>query len=139
MTDLIRQHIRTVLQHELELTQARQKLLRDYESKGHHLITGGQVDHDTWHIDNYRTGETIVEGDGGFEKFLEVLDSGQAETWVLVESITDDLDEPSCPSTEGLPESMCEVLADWATTAQAGEVAAFAGWPLNQVIEARDF
>ena len=112
--DLLRQHVLAVLQAEEDYEKSKEALLQEYEAKGRRVIGGGQVDHDTWEVTDYRTGETIVSGGGGLEGYAEALGSAQAEreNWVHIDPITEDLDM-GVPSTEGLPESLCEALDHW--------------------------
>lgn len=112
--DLLRQHVRAVLQAEEDYEKSQEARLQEYEAKGRRIIGGGQVDRDTWEVTDYRTDETIASGDGGLEGYAEALSSAQAEheNWAHIDPITEDL-EMSVPSTEGLPESLREALDHW--------------------------
>ncbi len=112
MTDnLLRTHIRAVLQAEEDYGKRKDALLSDYEAKGHRIIDGGQTSSDEWEVTDYRTGEMIAAGDGGMEGYAEVVHD-HGEMWVHIDPITEGLDLPD-PVTEGLPESLCEALSDW--------------------------
>lgn len=112
--DLLRTHIRAILQAEEDYDKHKEDLLSSYEAKGHRIISGGQTGHDTWDITDYRTGQIIAEGGGGLEGYGDALSSDQAEreNWVHIDPITEDL-YMSEPVTEGLPESLCEALSHW--------------------------
>lgn len=110
--DLFRQHIRVIVQFEEEHDQRHEELLKDYEAKGHHIVSGGQVDHDTWDVTDYRTGEIIIEGAGGYEGYLRTVDE-HGEMWAHIDPITEHLYDIPDPVTPGLPESLQEALASW--------------------------
>ncbi|WP_017578499.1 hypothetical protein [Nocardiopsis kunsanensis] len=113
MTDqLVRQHIRAILRFEEEHDQRHEDLLKDYEVKGHRIVSGGQTGQDTWDVTDYRTGETIVEGDGGLEGYAKAVEE-HGEMWLHIDPITMHLYDIPDPATPGLPESLCEALAMW--------------------------
>jgi hypothetical protein len=109
--DLVRTHIRAVLQAEGDYEKRKEALLADYEAQGHLITDGGQTDHDSWEITDYRTGKLIAKGDGGFDEYCAFINK-HGESWVHIDPITEDLDLPD-PVTEGLPESLCEALDHW--------------------------
>lgn len=119
MSDLMRQHIRAILQFEEEHDDRKAKLLADHEAKGHRIVSGGQVDHDTWDVTDYRTGETIIEGDGGYEGYSRAVDEHGA-MWLHIDPITEHLFDIPDPVTPGLPESLCEALAQWVREGASG-------------------
>lgn len=110
--DLFRQHIRAILKFEDEHDQRQETLLKDYEAKGHRIVSGGQTGHDTWDVTDYRTGETIIEGGGGIDGYHAAADK-HGETWLHIDPITEHLFDIPDPVTPGLPESLCEALASW--------------------------
>lgn len=130
---IVKKHIETLLQHENYIDNAREAILRGYEAKGYRIVDGGQTDHDTWEVKDYRTGETIVQGGGGIDGYLETVGSDQGKMWVDIDPLTEDLyDEPE-PVTEGLPESLCEALSNWVSTADSEDIAEFIDWPVERV------
>lgn len=121
--DLLRKHIAAVLQAEEDYEKRKEQILTDYETKGHRIVDGGQTGPDTWEVTDYRTGELIVEGAGGLAGYDEATSSEQAERekWVHIDPITEHLAEDDDPITEGLPESLCQALAEWVRDQAAPE------------------
>ncbi|MFJ9558381.1 hypothetical protein ACIRPH_31625 [Nocardiopsis sp. NPDC101807] len=137
--DLVKQHVITLLGRRRELQEAIEKRVSEHEAAGGRVVDGGQVDHDTWEVTDYRTGETLAEGSNGLNGFLELLGSHQAESWALIDPLTDDLYDDDLHVTEGLPESLCDALDDWIGSRSTSneDVAEFVGWPVERVLEAR--
>lgn len=137
--DLVKQHIITLLSRRRELQEAIEKRVSEHEAAGGRVVDGDQVDHDTWEVTDYRTGETLIEGSNGLDGFLELLGSERAKSWALIDPLTDDLYDDEVHVTEGLPESLCDALDDWigSRATPDEDVAAFVGWPVERVLDAR--
>lgn len=119
MTDLIRQHIRAIIQFEEEHDQRHEDLLKDYEAKGHRIVSGGQTDHHSWEVTDYRTGELIIKGDNGLDGYSRAADE-HGEMWAHIDPITEHLFDIPDPVTPGLPESLCEALTQWVREGASG-------------------
>ncbi|MFC7328150.1 hypothetical protein [Marinactinospora rubrisoli] len=109
---LVKQHIASLLKFDEEHDAREEALLDVYEAKGHRIVSGGQVDHDTWEVVDYRTGDTIIEGGGGIDGYGAAV-AEHGENWVHIDPITEPLYDTPDPTTEGLPESLCRALAEW--------------------------
>lgn len=120
---LIHQHIRAAAAYEASYEARKEALLASYEAKGERIISGGQTGPDTWDVTDYRTGELLAKGGGGFDEYCKVL--GEiGDNWVHIDPITDGLYVDNLPVTEGLPSSLCDALNDWVDTADPEEIEA---------------
>lgn len=138
--DLVKQHVIALLGKSCELHEAIEQRVREHESAGGLVVNAGQVDHDTWEVTDYRTGETLAKGDGGLQGLFECLGSSQAASWALIDPLTENLYDDELLITPGLPESLCEALDNWigSRATPDEEVAEFVGWPVERVAEARE-
>jgi len=119
---LIHQHIRAVVAYENSDQAREEMLLASYEANGERIISGGQTGPDTWDVTDYRTGELLAEGDNGLDGYCKLIGE-VGQNWVHIDPIIEALnDDP--PKTEGLPESLCEVLLEWVEDAEPEEIEA---------------
>lgn len=138
--ELVKQHVIALLGKSRELQEAIEQRVREHEAAGGRVIDGGPVDHDTWEVTDYGTGETLAKGDYGLQGLFECLGSSQAESWALIDPLTEDLYDDELLITPGLPESLCDALDNWigSRATPDEEVAEFVGWPVERVAQARE-
>lgn len=120
---LIHQHIRTALAHEQRYQARTNAYIRAYEDEGRRVVDIDPTGDTTWRVSDYRTGETIAKGDDGFAGYARVANE-IGQLWVDSSEILEAAHEDGPPVTEGLPESLCEALADWVEMADPEEVEA---------------
>lgn len=138
--DLVRQHIRSVLETILADEQRRQAHVAQLERDGHRIVTGGSSGRRKWKIVDWRTNEVIAEGnDGaaGCEAAWNRLDPNN--TWYNIDHIDNEVPLTDV-TTPGLPTGLGEALTEWVEEDRASdeEVAEFIGWPVERVRECRD-
>ncbi|MER7000141.1 hypothetical protein [Streptomyces sp. NPDC000410] len=131
----IQDYIRALLRRSLEERTARHESIRKVEAAGHRVIDGGQIGENAWEITDWRTGELIEKGTGGYEAYdatCERLDP--AGMWILIDNVGDEEDRPLVEH-DGIPASLAEALQDWLGWAGTtdGDVARFVGWPVKKV------
>lgn len=114
MTDNpFREHIRAVLDFEEYLDQGVKSLIAEYRAKGYRIVDViGKGRNGKWSIFDYHTREPLLEGGGGYEGSVSSVRE-YSDTWVHIESITDEVMGAPDPITPGLPESLCEALTFW--------------------------
>lgn len=125
MLDLIQEHIRSVLRANNEHDEAMKAAVRDLEAKGYRIVSGGQIGIDVWEITDHRTGELLGRGEG-IASYEEAFDRPKEDgrPWCHYDVIGEDLFE-AVPHTDGLPESLCDVLTEWVNDRATDEEIAF--------------
>jgi len=139
--DLVRRHVTAVLQHWIDRHTEFERTLAALEAKGKRIVDGGQDDADAWKVTDHRTGTVLASGTGGHQELSALLDTAQAADWEWANDHIDDVyGTGATVTTEGLPESLCTALTDWADARSTPhqEVAEFVGWPAERVQAARD-
>ncbi|MEE2040099.1 hypothetical protein Q8791_23050 [Nocardiopsis sp. CT-R113] len=111
---LTRQYIADCYKEERSYENHRVQLLTNWETKGHTIVSGHyNGSNDSWNITDYRNGKLLAEGTG-HDEYNAVWDSRGAQ-WVDYDHATRPLDDhltyPERP--EGLPDSLCDALAQW--------------------------
>lgn len=126
------------------VAQAEVAEIRRLEADGYRIVEGGQDtspddngDSD-WSIRDWRTGELLASGHGDLAAYGEAVDrqeSRRGERWYDRERIWQDMDMavPKCPTVDGLPPSLAEVIFEWVAGGDPGEVAGFIGWDVARV------
>lgn len=134
----VRDYVRALLRQRRADEDARLERIHALEADGHRIIDGGQTGQDTWEITDWRTGETLVAGDGGYEAY------GAAATrldpdgkWRHVDTLDDD---PTDVEPAGIPASLADALQDWlgSTGTPDDDVAEFVGWSVDEVARHRE-
>jgi hypothetical protein len=122
----IRRYIQAVLKCNEEYDAAQAAEIDRLEAEGYRIVDGGQVDRDpetnesTWQITDWRTGETLASGSGD-DEFITASDALEAQhRGYHIDHVLEDseaeakmLRGPEVP--QGMPESLAQVLGDWAT------------------------
>lgn len=141
--DLIRQHVRKILDT-IETDSAKlASRIKELESEGALIVSGGQTDdNDCWEITNYRTGKVLAEGrelnkyDAKIDELASKFPGG---IWDI-DRVSADIDIPSkIPTTPGVPESLAAMLYDWIEMPSTSDkdIAAWAGFTVEKVREIR--
>lgn len=94
------------------------------------VVSGGQAGDSSWVISDYRTKKVSAKGDDGIEGYGKAFASEQAdrERWVHADLISEDMYTFSSPLlAEGLPDSLCEKLNEWAEHAEDDEITMLLG------------
>jgi hypothetical protein len=138
-TDVVREHIRRVLQAQLQTDDARFERAEELERTGHRIVDGGQVSQNGWEIRDWHSGELIAQGEdgiAGYDAAAARLDPDNK--WVHVDHLHDDVPLPEV-MTPGLPPSLGRAIEEWigqmSTTDE--EIAEFVGWSVERVREHR--
>jgi hypothetical protein len=99
---------------------------RELEAEGWRLVSGGQGRGEgEWSITDYRTGQTLASGVGGYDEYLaatERLDQEQIAAGrrgicdydVLDDPVIEDAYPPLPPAPEGIPKGLADAVAEWA-------------------------
>jgi hypothetical protein len=138
-TDIVREHIRRVLEAQAAADDARFHRAEDLERAGHRIIDGGQVSVDGWEIRDWRTDELIAEGDDGFAGYeAAVARLDPDNTWFHADLLDHDEPLPQV-ATPGLPPSLGRAIEDWIGQMSTSdeEIAEFIGWSVEKVRDHR--
>jgi hypothetical protein len=141
VTDPLQIHVRKVLAAAAAATAAIAAAAAQIEADGGRIVTGRQISVDMWEITDWRTGERIASGPGWVhdrEAAVERLEP--AGTWWDIEEIQEIIGQSSYEVTEtdGLPESLAEIVEEWASTASREDLAAVAGMTVEDVTRCFD-
>jgi hypothetical protein len=138
-TDVVREHIRRVLEAQLRADDARFERAEELERSGRRIVDGGQVSTDGWEIRDWRTDEVIAEGTDGLAEYeATVARLDPHDTWFHVDNLDDDEPRPYV-TTPGMPPSLGRAIEDWIDELSTPdeEIAEFIGWPVEKVREHR--
>jgi hypothetical protein len=137
-TDLVRVHVRALLSDQARDARGRDAQIKALESQGHRIVSGGQTGPNTWEILDWRTGLELTQGDDGLEGYDAATDRlDPDEIWIHIAQV--DPEPRPLPVAAGIPESLSEALADWASSLSTSdeEIAEFIGWSENKVHDHR--
>lgn len=140
ITGPVQQYIEALLRHSLADEQDRQERIHEYEQAGHRIVNAGQTDGDKWEVTDWRTGQIIEHGSGGYEGYIGAMQRlDPDEKWILIDNIDEEDDAPEVDHM-GLPASLANALQDWlGTTSTSDEdVAAVVGWSVEDVSRHRE-
>ncbi|MFI6030711.1 hypothetical protein [Amycolatopsis magusensis] len=132
--DLIRDHIEAVLLVHADDTRRRKTEIQALEAQGHRIVSGGQVDQNSWEIRDWRTDQLLAQGDDGREGYDDTTDRlNPDDMWVHIDNVREE--PPPLPVTPGIPQSLGDLLADWVETLGVTdlEIASFIGWSEDKV------
>ncbi|MFE7267987.1 hypothetical protein ACFU9B_39280 [Streptomyces sp. NPDC057592] len=97
-TDIaVREYVRALLRQRLADEQARQDRISSSEKAGHRIVDGGQTsggsdDTQTWEITDWRTGDLIVDGTGGYESYEAATQRLDPDSrWLHIDNLDNDL------------------------------------------------
>ncbi|MFD8013620.1 hypothetical protein [Streptomyces sp. NPDC058955] len=143
ITGPVLQHIEAVLRRDLAETQARQEEIDRLEKAGHGIVSGGQIGWQpdvqaTWNITDWRTGEVIAVGVGGYESYTAAGQRLDPDgKWIHIDSVEAgnslDVDHGD------IPESLASALLDWLGGVYTSheDVAVVVGWSAEEVARHR--
>ncbi|MEU9849221.1 hypothetical protein [Streptomyces sp. NPDC047985] len=145
----VREYVRALLHARLADEQARQERIRAFEKAGHRIIGGGQTsggsdDVQTWEITDWRTGDLIVNGTGGYTAYDEATQRLDPDgKWLHIDSFDEDgEDEEGGTEVEpvGIPDSLADALQDWLgmSSTPDEDIAEFVGWSVEEVSRHRE-
>lgn len=138
MTDIVKHHLRRVLEASLNVADDEQDRAEKLERTGHRIVSGGQVSRDRWEITDWRTGEMIAQSDGGIDEYEAALDRLDPDgMWFDAGGLTA-IGVPFV-RTPGIPASLGEALEEWMGTRSVTdeEIAELIGWPVEKVAKQR--
>jgi hypothetical protein len=139
VSDAVRDHVRRVLQASRAYDDALEAKATELERAGHRIINCDQADHDAWDVTDWRTGETIAEGDGhieGYDRAADQLDPD--DKWFHIDQVAKGIPNDCAPAI-GIPQSLGEAIESWAesTSTTDEDIAEVAGWSVQTVREYR--
>ena len=134
----VRDYVQALLRQHRADEDNRLESIRALEEAGRRIVDGGQTGQDTWAITDWRTGDLIASGTGGYDDYGAAAARLDPDgKWLHIDNI--DADSTSVEPV-GLPASLAEALQDWlglvATTDE--EVAQFVGWSVEEVARHRE-
>jgi hypothetical protein len=129
--------LKTYIQSVLEANHADnekiEQRIAELEGDGRRIVTGGQISETAWDIVDWRTNEILAAGDDGPDGFEAAgKDLDPEDRWIHYDRVVEDT-EPTWVEDEGLPDSLADVIEDWALAGDADEIAEFIGWPVDKV------
>ncbi|MBB2947680.1 hypothetical protein FB565_007451 [Actinoplanes lutulentus] len=135
MSDLLKTHIQNVLEaNHADAGKIRQRIT-ELEGEGRRIVTGGQLDDEAWDIIDWRTNEILAAGNDGLDGYEAAgKDLDPSDNWVHFDRILQDLGV-TYVETPGLPESLANLIEDWALASDADEVAQVIGWAEDKIEE----
>jgi len=93
------------------------------EEEGYRIVTGGQtrpygedgdINVTTFEMRDWRTNELLFEGRGTLDDYDRLCDEHDPEDrWFHIDNI-DNITSDTPPVPDGIPESLAQVLGDWA-------------------------
>lgn len=133
MPDLLQEHIRSVLRTNEEYYHALAAAIRDTKAKGYRIVSGGYTGPTAWQIKDWGTSEIIAEGQGKLDEAWDQA-SRDGHPWRHYDAVEEDVSVET-PYTDGLPKSLCDVLAEWVarTSTTDEEIALVAGVNVNDI------
>ncbi|WP_159026601.1 hypothetical protein [Streptomyces vietnamensis] len=139
VTGPVQQYIEALLRRSLAERLNRLERLEQLEKDGHRIIDGGQTHGDAWEITDWRTGDLIERGIGGYpgyDKAVQRLDPDGK--WILHENVDNDDDQEDIEPV-GVPASFADLLQDWLglRSTPDEDVAAVVGWSVEEVARHR--
>lgn len=120
---LIHQHIRAAVAYEARYEARKQAYIKGYEEEGRRIVDASQTGETSWTVTDYRTGELLARGDGGYEEYSKVVDE-VGQHWMDVSHLLEEVYEDGPPVTEGLSKALCDALSDWVEVASPEEIEA---------------
>lgn len=133
--------VQALLRQLLADEEARQERIHAAEKAGHRIVDGGQTssgseDVQTWEITDWRTGDLIINGAGGYESYGEAAQRLDPDgKWLHIDTV----DEGGAPvEFPGIPASLADFLQDWLGAAPDEDVASFVGWSVEEVARHRE-
>jgi hypothetical protein len=117
----LRDHIRRVLTAYLVDDQDFARRVRELESSGYRMISGGQTLGENWEIHEWRTGKLIAEGSGGLDGYDATCEQlGPDGMWYDVDNVRNDLPYSEAGETPGIPPSLVPRLPTFARSVGEG-------------------
>ena len=143
--DLVRMHVRKLLEALLLDGSDEATRIAELEASGHRIVSGGQTDSydesgkTSWVVTDWRTGEVLLKGRSSLQGMDEAIAGSDPDgTWYHIDHVIMGAD-PTEVVTEGIPRSLASALDDWigmmSTTDE--DVAEFVGWPVEKVRRCR--
>lgn len=133
MSDVIRQHARSVLEAPFLAEEARRRRAREIAGSGRPVVEGRLTSATRWELRDWLTGAVVARGDDGPAGMQAAL-AGAYPADVLYAELPG-----SAPATPGIPPSLGRVIEEWvsASTTPDEEIAEFVGWAVGKVREHR--
>ncbi|MGC4966290.1 hypothetical protein ACLQ2H_09755 [Streptomyces globisporus] len=136
----VRNFVQALLRQRLADEEARREGINELARTGHRIVGGSQTSSgsmETWEITDWRTGDVIVGGTGGYEAYDAAADRfDPAGMWVHIDNVDNPLTDVEHP---GLPASLAESLQEWLGSLSTSDedVAGFVGWSVEEVARHR--
>ncbi|MBU2666950.1 hypothetical protein KOI35_25905 [Actinoplanes bogorensis] len=131
--DLVRLHVRKLLEAPFLADQARRRRAHEIVRTGRPVVQDVRTSATGWELRDWLTGAVLARGDDG-PAGLSVALTGTYHADCLYAEVPG----PE-PGTPGVPSSLGRAVEEWlfAATTSDEDVAEFAGWPLAKVREHR--
>ncbi|MEU3401376.1 hypothetical protein [Streptomyces filamentosus] len=140
ITGRVQQYIEALLRRSLADRLRRLERIEQLEKDGYRIIEGGQTHGDEWEITDWRTGELIARGVGGYQGYDEAADRlDPDDKWILHENVDND-DDQEAVEPAGVPDSLADSLQEWLGWANTADedVATVVGWSVEEVTRHRE-
>jgi hypothetical protein len=133
MSDVVRQHARTVLAAPFLAEEARRHRAREIARSGRRVVEGRLISAARWELRDWLTGSVVARGDDGPAGLHAALAGAFHADGLYAE-----IPGPGL-ATPGLPPSLGRVIEEWISdfSTPDEEIAAFVGWPVDKVREHR--
>lgn len=137
--DLIRDHVRAVLEGDRRRDEALSAEIDRLHAAGHRVVSSGQDGPDSWTIMDWETRKVIARGTGGYAAYsAKVNELDPNGRFVEYDNLREDIPwEPV--ETDDLPSVIGNAFQEWidnpATTNE--EIAEWAGWSVEKVHDYR--
>lgn len=138
------EYVQALLRHSLADEEARRERIRGLEQAGHRIVSGGQTGQATWEITDWRTGQLIESGSGGYDAFDAAAQRIDPDgTWVHIDQLSSLEEQPDAEAEAapaGIPASLAEALQDWLGSPSTSDedVAQFVAWDVEEVSRHRE-
>lgn len=120
---LIHRHIRAAAAYEARYEARKEAYINGYEEEGRRIVDASQTGDTSWEVTDYRTGELLASGSGGFAEYSQVADK-IGQHWLDIDQLMEEIEDDGPPVTEGLSEALCNALSDWVEGATPEEIEA---------------
>ena len=147
MTDeLIRAHVRALLNARLADSAAAEAQVPKIEARGYRIVQSGPLSGTfragprAWQFTDWRTGEILISGTGdGMQMLAAGAKADPDGRWFNVDNVRDEIQEVEVVSPD-VPASLDCALDEWIRSSDTpdADIAAFVGWPVQKVAAARD-
>ncbi len=133
MPDLVRWHVRKLLEAPFAAEEARRRRACEIIRTGRRVVEGGLISATGWELRDWQTRAVIARGDDGPAGLCAALAGAYHADGLYAEVPGTD------PATPGIPPSLGRAIEEWvgAPSTPDEEIAQLLGWPVGKVREHR--